>query len=342
MRVSQCVATALLALAANGAAATAAGAPGHFIFRDWEVACDNTRRCEAVGYQADSGGKAPAALLISRDPGVSHAQGKVMVETENDAPPGELMLLVDAEGFVPISVGADGKIPSDKLLRQMPAIVNANTMVLRNKHTSWEISLDGIKAALLKIDEAQGRVDTHYALASPGDKQARGTLPPLPPPVVQLLPTVATRKEDAQLLPLIVKTLKNGGCAEAPDLHGEQFNDIYRLSASEVLLVIECNRGAYQSSFELVVARDRPPYAAKPVALPDPSGKNDGQLLNPSWENGILSSSAKGRGLGDCFAFASWGWTARGFQLIEASSSQLCRGMPGGVDLREYTATVKR
>ncbi|MET0266870.1 MAG: DUF1176 domain-containing protein [Duganella sp.] len=340
MRVSPWMAPALLALVVNSA--TAAGAPGHFVFRDWEVACDNTRRCQAVGYQADSGNKAPAALRLTREAGVSQVSGRLMVETEDDASPGKLTLLLDVDGFKPLSVSAEGDLPSDQLARLLPHMLNANIMVLRNQHTSWDISLDGIKAALLKMDDVQGRVGTNTALARRGDKPASAVPPPLAPPVVQLLPPVATRKEDAQLLPRIVKTLKNSGCEEAPDLHGEQYNDIYRLSASEVLLVIECNRGAYQSSFELVVARDRPPYAAKPVALPDPSGKHQGQLLNPSWEDGMLHSSAKGRGLGDCFAFASWGWTARGFQLTEASSSQLCRGMPGGVAVREYTATVRK
>jgi len=197
---------------------------------------------------------------------------------------------------------------------------------------------------LLKMDDLQGRMGTVTALVKPGAKPAGAVLPPVAAPVVNRLAPVAERKQDAALLPLIAKKLPKGGCDEAPDLigGGESQSEIYRLSASKVLLVIECARGAYQSSFAVWTADDKAPYAPKRVRLADAEGRVQDELLNPGFDKGELGSYAKGRGLGDCNVQASWVWTAEGFKLASASSAQLCRGVPGGYMLSDWTTSEPR
>lgn len=323
----------------GGTAAHANAVAGHFTFKDWEVACDNTRRCEAAGYQKEEA-QQPVVLALTREAGATAPVKAVFSPYAQDE---------DKLGALTVQVGqttvrglrADEELTPEQVARLLPLLLNAESAKVSAGKRSWTLSLAGIKAALLKLDDVQGRVGTPTALAMPGAKPASAVLPPLPAPQVTLLPALATRKEDARLLPLIVKTLKHGGCADPVDIaDGERMNELYRLSATQVLLVLECGRGAYQSSFELWTASDKAPHAPKRVALPDPAKTTGSYLLNPAFEGGRLSSYAKGRGIGDCGSAAEWGWTASGFQLIAASSGQLCRGVPGGVPLRDYTATV--
>jgi len=194
-----------------------------------------------------------------------------------------------------------------------------------------EISIDDLSLPDIMLGEKlAGRT---FALAARGRGNATSN--------AISLSLTATRKDDARLLPLIVKTLKHGGCESPVDIaDGERQKELHRLSASQVLLVLECGRGAYQSSFELWTASDKAPYAPKPVKLPDANGRRDAYLMNPGFDNNQLKSFGKGRGIGDSNVAATWAWTATGFQLIEASSGQLGRGIPGGYPLRDYTATV--
>jgi len=325
-----------LALALLSGAASA----GHFTFKDWEVACDNTRRCEAVGYQAESGEQnLPVLLWLRRDAGAAApVSARISVQSEDDGAAGPLTVQVGAATVRGLHV--DDLLAPEQVAKLLPLLLNADTAKVSDRKHTWTLSLAGIKAALLKIDDVQGRVGTSTALALRGARPAAAVLPPLAPPDVRPLPAVATREGDDRLLPLIVKNLKHGGCEDAFETgYGEPNNEIHRLSATQVLLVLECGRGAYQSSYQVWTASDQPPYAARPVKLPDVDG-GEGYVMNPSFQNGQLSSFGKGRGISDCNTHARWAWTASGFALIEAASGRLCRGFPGGYPLRDYTATV--
>lgn len=332
MKILQYVVAGTLALAGSSASAA------HFTIKDWEVACDNTRACEAVGYQADEGDSAPVALWLGRPAGASGAvAAKLSVIAENEAAVGPLTLRVGQLTLAGLT--SEAELTPAQIARLLPALLDGGYADVTDGKGKWRLSLAGMKAALLKMDDLQGRVGTVTALVKPGAKPASGVLPPVPAPVLRGLATVPERKQDAALLPVIVKKLPKGGCDEQPDLigGGESQSEIYRLSGSKLLLVIECGRGAYQSSFAVWTADDKAPYAAKRVRLADADGGVRDELLNPGFDKGELGSFARGRGLGDCNSQASWVWTAEGFKLASASSARLCRGVPGGYMLSDWT-----
>ena len=331
MKISQYVAAGVLALVA----ATAGAA--HFTIKDWEVACDNTRACEAVGYQADDGDSAPVALWLGRPAGPTGAvAAKLTVVADNDAAVGPLTLQVGQLTLRGLS--SEDVLTPAQIARLLPALLDASFADVTDGKTKWRLSLAGMKAALLKMDDLQGRVGTVTALVKPGSKPAGAVLPPVPAPVLRPLAPPPERKQDAALLPVIVKKLPKGGCDEKPELFGgEAQSEIYRLSASKMLLLVECGRGAYQSSFAVWIADDKAPYAATRARLTDADGAPDDDLLNASFDKGELGSYAKGRGIGDCNTQASWLWTAEGFKLASASSARLCRGMPGGYSLSDWS-----
>lgn len=336
MRILQYVVAAALALVGSTAVAA------HFTIKDWEVACDNTRACEAVGYQADEGDSAPVALWLGRPAGPSGAvAAKLTVINQDETVVGPLTLRVGQLTLAGLT--SEAELTPAQIAQLLPALLDAGYADVTDGKTKWRLSLAGMKAALLKMDDLQGRVGTVTALVKPGAKPASTVLPAVPVPVLRGLAPVAQRKQDAALLPVIVKKLPKRGCDEQPDLigGGESQSEIYRLSASKVLLLIECGRGAYQSSFAVWTANDKAPYAALRARLTDADGAPDNELLNVSFDKGELGSFAKGRGLGDCNMQASWLWTAEGFKLASASSARLCRGVPGGYMLSDWSAQVK-
>ena len=332
MRILQYVVAGALALVGTTAVAA------HFTIKDWEVACDNTRACEAVGYQADDGDSAPVALWLGRPAGPNGAvAAKLTAINQDETAVGSLTLRVGPLTLAGLT--SEAELKPAQIARLLPALLDAAHADVTDGKTKWRLSLAGMKAALLKMEDLQGRVGTVTALVKPGAKPAASVLPAVPAPVLQRLAPVPERKQDAALLPLIAKKLPKGGCDEQPDLigGGESQSEIYRLSASKVLLLIECGRGAYQSSFAVWTADDKAPYAAQRVKLADADGGVRDELLNPGFDKGELGSFGKGRGLGDCNVQASWVWTAEGFKLASASSARLCRGVPGGYMLSDWT-----
>lgn len=343
MKLVQYIAAATLALGAvtSAAAATAPVKSTHVVIKDWEVACDNTRACEAVGFQSEEGGSAPVSLWLGRPAGPQGAvAAKLSAITLDEAAVGPLTLQV---GRLTLrGLKSEAELTPAQIAQLLPALLDADTAAVSDGKNKWQLSLAGVKAALLKMDDLQGRGDTVTALVKRGPKPASAVLAAVPAPTLQRLPSPPSLKQDDALLSKIVKTLKNGGCDEPAELMGsESQSEINRLSASQVLLLIECGRGAYQSSFAVWIANDKPPYAAKRASLLDAGGRPETELLNPGFDKGELGSFGKGRGLGDCNVQSSWVWTAAGFKLASASSAHQCRGFPGGYMLSDWSTEVR-
>ncbi|MYM90951.1 DUF1176 domain-containing protein [Rugamonas sp. FT82W] len=326
----------VLITSALAAALPAGAAPYNgtrFGAKDWEVACDNTRRCEAAGFQSEESESAPVALWLGRDAGAAGAlEAKLMVVIPDDKDAGPLTITVGKLALGGLK--ADTALTAEQIARLMPQLLNAESAKVSAGKHQWLLSLAGLKAVLLKMDDVQGRVGTVTALVKAGMRPAGEVLPALAPPTVRPVPLPPAQKGDDKLLAAIVKTIPVEDCEVARgDSGGDQ--SIHRLPGGKVLVLLECDRAAYQSGYGLWVARDKPPYDLKPLELP---GMKEGGLMNASLEGGKLSSYAKGRGLFDCASFWTWVWTAQGFQPTETTQGYLCRGMPGGVPLRDWVA----
>ncbi|NYE61191.1 hypothetical protein FHW58_002343 [Duganella sp. 1224] len=313
------------------AVASQVQAQQQFSFKDWAVGCDNTRHCDVVGYQAEDAEPA-VSLWLGRDGGGSAPlQAKLSAMSADDTG-----LLTIRVGDVVIS-GIQEDLTAAQIARLLPAMKKADAAQVSDGKHQWLLSLAGLNAALLKIDDLQGRIGTVTALARPGDKPASTVPAALPAPQLRAAPVPRPRASDAALLPQLLKAIPLGDCSD--DLNTDSFSEVHRLSATQLLVLRECGRGAYQSSFTLWRVNDRKPYAPVQLKLPAASGQPRDEILNPSFDNGVLGSFGKGRGIGDCGSFHRWLWTAEGFQLLEASDGPMCRGMPGGgYTLRLWTA----
>ncbi|WP_158300890.1 DUF1176 domain-containing protein [Chromobacterium sp. ATCC 53434] len=308
-----------------------------YTFKDWAVACDNIRRCQASGSQAEDGDN-PVALLLTRTAGPGSAMaGRLSVADPDDGKIGALTLRVGKLKWTGIT--PDQAFAPARAALLLAAMRDADAMTLDDGRRRWTLSLAGLKAALLKIDEIQGRIGTRGALARPGDKP-ESAVPPAPTaPLVAPAATPAARPGDKALLPALLKRLKAADATcwnEQPDAE-QPDAELYRLGASQLLVLRECGRAAYQSNYKAWIVDDKPPFRSRAAMPRDEDGK-DAPLIGAAFERGVLSSYAKGRGIGDCGGGASWAWTGGDFQLMSAEEAPQCRGIPGGVPLRTWVS----
>lgn len=326
---------AFLAIALLGAA----HAQTH-VFKDWAVACDNTRHCEAVAYQSDESESAPVVLWLSRDAG-PHATVHIQVDMDDSEDPKPLTLHLGTNTLKGIARAQD---LSPTQTRQLLAhVLVGQEITLSDGAKRWQLSLAGSNAALLKMDDVQGRVGTPGALVRKG-KKPEATVPSmLSAPKIQAATLPATSAADQALLQPILNSITPRECWD--DLPDDSSPDtsITRVSATQVLVMRECGRGAYQGGSGIWLANSKRPYAAKRLDLPLPDGESTDYVMNASLNGGRLESYAKGRGVNDCGSGFAWVWTGKSLVLTGAWHAPLCRGLSGGgYSLRTWTTDLAR
>jgi hypothetical protein len=122
---------------------------------------------------------------------------------------------------------------------------------------------------------------------------------------------------------------KGSGCdegASASDTAGEV--QTFALGGGATLALLPCGSGAYNINSVPFVVRGGKAALADIDYSGDTSGGEAPMLTNAWWDakTSVLSTHAKGRGIGDCGESASYVWDGKGFRLIELRSMDACRG----------------
>ncbi|MGR4865868.1 DUF1176 domain-containing protein [Caulobacter sp. LARHSG274] len=176
-------------------------------FDDWTLVCDNGRRCTAVGLPTQTvRSHEPelyegAILTIVRDP---QAQARVKVEILlsdwEDFHLGSRWTLIDASGKLIISATSVQVIPAARALRIRLPPTSLATLLGKTDEVALAtsgkpaiaLSLVGMKAALMRLDEVQGRSGGVTATVSKGPRPASAIpAPPTLPLVIQAPPSRA-------------------------------------------------------------------------------------------------------------------------------------------------------
>lgn len=301
---------------------------------DWQVVCDNTRTCRAAGYQKDDDSK-PVSMLILRNAGPgTQPEIELQIDAERDvAGPWTLKL-----GALQIGGpnAAAMKLDAGQAQRLLPALLQGEQAeVTAMGGETWRLSLAGITAVLLRMDDLQGRIGTPGALVRRGTRAEASVPAAVPAPVVRVKALVPTRQADAalgtKLFPLLDKKPLDS-CNESQDVNADSVL-VTRLTARRVLLSVQCAMGAYNGSTVHWIANDRAPYS--PSAI-----EPDGDVDAPS---SSIMSYWKGRGIGDCIATQTWHFDGKDFVETERMDGGLCRGFAGGAwSLPRYVARVVR
>lgn len=298
-------------------------------FRDWTAVCDNLNTCNAYGPADDHAGfvlirleAGPAARprLLAGAWSLTETAARLSMAIDGQAFPGQMDLGLSEHPILTI------ERPTDPLLS---ALANGRTVTLSAAGQSTSISLSGAAAALLWIDERQGRLGTTTALIRKGTRPA-SEVPQAPaaprlsatPAIAQdNLPTTLARQVSA--LPEVRQCRLDN--AESPSRDDPW--RVNRLGSNRLLWSLPCGAGAYNLS-QVYVLSANDGSAARVVIFPT-SDEPTHQIVNSDFDatTNTISAFNKGRGLGDCGQMASWQWTGTSFALRQEEAMNDCLGL---------------
>ncbi len=310
-------------------------------YKSWLVACDNTLTCVAKGFADDA---ARAEIVVTQTAG---PRGALSVSIAAESRFGIRDLTVDgapvalaAAGWS-LESGTDGTTLIGRRTADVRALLNRlrqGTRVTLGKDAA--VPLAGLSAALLRIDERQGRIGGTTALVRSGAAPAT-SVPPAPPvPHIPVRPVTARLgAAEAQRLIAAVRRAQRAVLVRE-DCTGDTGSltaEAFALDDRRALVFLPCLMGAYQGSSVAFLAQ-RGGLAQQRVVAPTP-------YLGASLEaatadlfteadfdprTGTLAMFAKGRGLADCGMSASWIWDGNAFRLSEMRLQNACGGMAAG------------
>jgi hypothetical protein len=315
-----------------------------FSHKDWELACDNTRTCRAAGYHPQDN-EPNASILLTRAAGPNQPVSiqLQLADDERHPIPAQLAMAVArrAAGIVRIDTESNtGTLSEAQVQALLPALLKGDPVAWTANGTTWTISTAGANAVLLKMDEFQGRLDTPGALVRKGSKPEGNVLPAVAPPDItpgpvlhDQRPVALTAAQQRDLIAALRNTAVDGSCElldAKPDEVGQL--EVQRLTKDKLLVSHPCWRAAYNTGDGYWVANAQPPYA--PVLVTTSA---------TSYDDGVISSMQKGRGIADCLGTASWTWDGRSFVQTAAATTGMCRRFPGGAwDLPSLVTRIRK
>ena len=316
-----------------------------FSHKDWEVACDNTRTCRAAGYHEEDDG--PNATILLTRAGGPNQPVKVelqLADDERHPAPDQLAMSIDGRALGIVRTDPKSSIltlTEAQVRALLSALLKDGRIAWTGKGTTWTVSTAGVNAVLLKMDEFQGRLETPGALVRKGSKPESNVLPPLPAPEIQAGP-VSQDKNPIKLTPAqtreiktaLRKTVKEGDCElldSASDTAGKL--EVRPLTKDKLLASHTCWIAAYNTGDGYWIVDTKPPYSAILVTT-----------SATDYDDGVITSFQKGRGIADCVATATWTWDGRTFAQTSDKTSGMCRQiMPGGAwDLPTLVTSVRK
>jgi hypothetical protein len=309
-----------------------------FYHHDWEIACDNTGTCRAAGYQGD-GEELALSVLLTRKAGAGEAlKGQLMIgnydaeERLKGLPSGfkaGLKINNKSHGSVFVNKDLTGDLSDAQVKALIGSLSRKSEIEFVFENHIWRLSDKGAAAVLLKMDEFQKRAGTVGALIRKGPKGEDKVLKGSPKPVIVASKIPARGKgerrlsadEAKALLKLLQPTIKEDDC-EIPfrDHKVEIEITITPLTNAKSLVSTLCWMAAYNAGNGYWVVNDIGPKT--PVLV---------TTMANEYANGEISSSHKGRGLGDCWSTNRWVWNGAKFIHAEAATSGMCKLVaPGG------------
>lgn len=306
-------------------------------FSDWQITCNNVAFCIARSFPGDNG----LVMTLARHAGVND---RPLLRIDygsaysGELPGGPLRdnLLLDQRRLnpdlkhwtvEPHHLATSNAIAIDEFLAQT---LDAGSLQLTYQAKAV-IPLRGMKAALLLMDDVQGRVNGASAWVKRGNR-VQWDVPP-PPPLPQLPPAPPppaplTQEETSGLIDYGTWRVNIDNCSLDP-LRREV--SVSPLTDSKALLLISCETGAYNVidlAFEVTRSA---PYVSRSLTLTlpfTPPARSDNQLelVNAEFDasNGLLYTFSKGRGLGDCGVATRWQFDGSEFVLAEYAEEKTC------------------
>jgi hypothetical protein len=187
---------------------------------------------------------------------------------------------------------------------------------------AYALSLLGLNAAMLWIEEQLGALGTQRRAVPPGDIPAAEPLP------------ASEGAARAGIPPPVLSThLAQSGCEDPGSELMAQFEPlIEQLSDTAILYAIPCIAGAYNVAYRLYVRETGEIGGVRTLyfASWDDAHRWSGTdlLYNVAVDGPRLTAFYKGRGLGDCGTLGEWTWVDTGYRLDRYAAQEDCQGVP--------------
>lgn len=301
----------------------------NFTHKDWDLTCDNTLTCRAVGYSSDETDPA-ATVLITREAGASTPVTNEVMLADYDGEtaektPGVPLLLIDKKSQGPL-LAVDGdswRMSATQFAAFQQALQRDSRISFKDNVHEYIFSGAGSSAVLLKMDDVQGRLGTTGALIKKGTASEEGVTAPVPLPIIVKAPVVDTDSrdmtpEETALIKPKILALKG----TATDCDEELLAEVWQiagLTPEKSLVTVPCWRGAYNSGDMYYVIRND--MSVSPELVTESA---------TDYEDGLLSFSMKGRGLGDCWSYQQWVWDGKQFAASSLGTTGRCRLIRAG------------
>ncbi len=324
--------------------------------KSWAVGCDNVLRCEAVSLHAEesveaeseASGMSLVELQLVREGGPA---GPFSIHARSvDALPDRMRLVADGREIARLD-GRDRPEPAVDGAQALVAVrmmASAVTIELldRKKRRLAVIPTEGLADSLRFMDARQGRAGTVTALVLRGDQPA--SIVPQVPAVPRIRQVPSPDADSVQALaPSEVQAARAIARCDA-SLAATAVKELYPLDSATSLVLLPCEAGAYNLSVVPLLAKGKAGVRTMSIAGFDHPPGFTGEpgkpplVVNPLWDarRGVLSSLAKGRGVGDCGASEAYVWDGAMFRLVESRAMHVCRGASEWIRL--WTATPDR
>jgi hypothetical protein len=309
-------------------------------FDDWLGACRTDGYCSATAYQNPNPGGRVADYVLRVGRHAEEIYWEISFST----------VVVIGDATAPFVVSVDGESESFAGTAELAAYGSINDFFLLGPKAQAvmdrmapghvlaidftdeaggthraEFSLDGLTAALIWIDETQGRLGSERVAEAPPiglEPASPGAAPPqfgeltfadLPPELVALHFAVPDSCDPFDML------------RSSPTA--------YDLGEDGVLYFVPCTEGAY-NYLNTVYLKDRWGVTLQHFAEPLSGGfASESGVWNPSFDEAAktLETYNLGRGVGDCGSTSTHIWESHRFVLVKATSKPDCdgQGEPG-------------
>jgi hypothetical protein len=317
-------------------------------FEDWAVGCDNARRCTAVSLMEMESGENQLTVSITRSGGRKDA-ARLSIANIEDRKSGDLSLVADGTMIIGSAdlKGQDAPFELDLPAAAIAKLKAAKTVELRDAAgvSLGGASLRGVVAALLYMDDRQGRAKSETALIAIGNRPATALTAPPPVPVIP-----SKSRPNGPRFKLTAKDITalqaRTSCDAEPGV--SDAHEAYHLSGSTWLALVPCGSGAYNfMSVPVLVNRSigrRMKIATFDFAPGFTEAGGPPMLVNADWDaaTGRLSSYAKGRGLGDCGSAETYTWDGSKFRLLSKIAMEECRGVIDWIPVWQATTQSRK
>ena len=297
-----------------------------FDSQDWQVVCDNTRACRAAGYSA-AGSDAPVSVLFSRASGPGRP---VYVELQlgtldaRSVRPGSVVMAIGGKpaGTIRLDKNNHGDLNASAAAALLKAVIAGSGATFTAGKAAWRLSGDGGAAALLKIDEVQGRIDRPSALVRKGSLNDADVASPMAVPRFDgsRFGLASMPGDDALAVRVLASIQTQADCPLLDDGPSQAKARLWHLDANRLLVTQACRAVGNDTVRGYWTANLRPPFAAKAMTL---SGiEYDG--------SGTITERLAAGDAGDCGSAQAWTWNGFRFEQTYAGTGGLCRGVKAG------------